>query len=435
MNSTRAELLIVVAWFAIISPSSSEEIFCNKDSCSRLFSEDIPWGRSSERSIPRFSQVTDQIRCKRFILPYLESIRDSEWPPIRCKDIIIEKKASTNEDGFKIRHIYFRGELGEAREQTTVAFRFPHTIYSDKLFPYVPCHATSYFDSDLAGEKPYRHPYLERFPERKSFFPCSYLLPGWGAGPTSSDTRHEAAPFQPNFDAASSHEHRASTFVDESLVENASRLITLLLTDANDETLRTSICVQFGTQCVAPRLIKIEGNPHYDQAIVYCSHEVVGNVVLPPAGCLFGALRRKNNSGYLIQAMITPDTFFVTGDGIGDTDILCEKGSTDNLLSILKTKYPISQNFRISESEPLRVMRLGYISDVYPSYRENFVMRASQRGDNEVTLTPIIYFSSQNVGEQSQYRPISTIEYNAYTNKLFERLRPELVCRDARDAR
>jgi hypothetical protein len=272
-------------------------------------------------------------------------------------------------------------------------------------------------------------------------FKCPSLRPTGYSDPDADEDQEDrlppnlsyiGAPFQPlhwwyeGFQAQSI----ATVLVHSRMVANGMQILGLVRQQAENQELRREVCKEFKDGCIAPRLIVIKGDPIIDLAVAYCVHLEVESEWIISHPCTLFALRFKRTNEFAINAYFSPEpqTVLTTKNWIGDADIVCENNSGELPLSILKKKFKVADGWQVSLTQ---VKRLGYVSDVYTNLRENTVLRIASK-EREIKVTPIIMFSPQNTREQSQFRPISSIEYQYYVTKLHERLQPELECRDAR---
>lgn len=127
----------------------------------------------------------------------------------------------------------------------------PHLVFSAPLPIFLPCWWRSYSKSTNA--------YFEHFRERKGCLFRCLLIPFKEAGEEALDEEHELpnqrktirfisfAPFQP---AISDTTHFLySVPVDPSLVASGTQALEALRHDAEDDALRSEICLSFGDEC------------------------------------------------------------------------------------------------------------------------------------------------------------------------------------------
>ena len=419
-------LVILLGTLVSSLASSTIKMFCNRSTCNELFHAPLPDLAPTIPAEPGKLTRDEQCRLLAGWYVYLEPWRP-EWlkhasPTTICKYIQIVGEQRELMQGLHVSAAKYR------KHTPFPKIEGPHLVFSPPLPIFMPCWWRSSLESTSV--------YFQRYPERKDLFRC-LLVPFREPLEEENGSQHERkgisfisfSPFQPAM--TDTVRFLYSVPVDPSLIKDGLKALDVLRHDAENVGLRSEVCKSLGDECVAPRIVRLVDVPVFDEAIAYCAHMRLSDTNwVPTQSCVYVAIRTKTGR-YFLMAFISPEAAdpHITLDGLGDADIVCKKYSSTPLADILAAKFPPSAGWQVG---PSRVSRLGHISDVYGHYWENFVMRIWDDPDR-IRMTPIISFSPQNVREQSQYRPISTVEYSFYETKINERLAPELKCNDARN--
>ncbi len=365
------------------APAVAAAIRCGSDNCAALLADPLPadLSRIADLGGRKLDDLEAAELCRNVVFPAIG--RTDETPESLCGKLFI-KGSYQNYEFHEVVSTHY--EPFEPRpEQTSWRFQ-PNAFYADKLRAFVPCFSPFELKFREKGYIPtistYRHPFFEEDPEREDLFSCGYRLSGYAAPPHYFDfpLPEWSSPIGV---APIDSEHVALVLARLRDIQGGAEILGHLQRLADSAGEREHLCGK-EESCWAPRRLRLEQGP-FDEAIAYCAHDLVEGEYQLPGECHYAALRVRTTGEWLIRALISPDTAFPSGNGIGDADISCERKVAIAPLDLLRRKFSPAKGYRISGEPVVKVIRKGQPSEVYTNWREYLVISVVRQG-NHYTL-------------------------------------------------